>query len=106
MTYHPSLIFLEEKKNQVMLRLLAQFQITRGLLEILAIGFLPENSISNLFFFKIPRRHNIHFIKPINGLKIQNQLEKKILKLKSTMSVNEKVKEHLKVELSSSNETC
>jgi hypothetical protein len=51
MTYHPSLIFLEEKKNQVMLRLLAQFQITRGLLEILAIGFLPENSISNLFFF-------------------------------------------------------
>jgi hypothetical protein len=49
MTYHPSLIFLEEKKNQVMLRLLAQFQITRGLLEILAIDFLPENSISNLF---------------------------------------------------------
>jgi hypothetical protein len=98
---------LEEKKNQVMLCLLAQFQITRGLLEILAIGFLPENSISNLFFYiKIPRRHNIHFIKPINGLKIQNQLEKKILKLKSTMSVNEKVKEHLKVELSSSNETC
>jgi hypothetical protein len=89
-----------------MLRLLAQFQITRGLLEILAIDFLPENSISNLFFFKIPRRHNIHFIKPINSLKIQNQPEKKILKLKSTMSVNEKVKEHLKVELSSSNETC
>jgi hypothetical protein len=41
-----------------------------------------------------------------NSLKIQNQPEKKILELKSTMSVNGKVKEHLKVELSSSNETC
>jgi len=32
MSYRPPLIFLEEKKKQVTLRLLAQFQTTRGLL--------------------------------------------------------------------------